>query len=157
MQKTITRLATPDDLDALADLFDQYRQFYDQAPNLPAARTFIAARMARGESVIWVGLDASSQIAGFCQVYPSFCSVAAAPILVLYDLFVAPRARRSGLARVLMCAAQDYATAQGVARMDLTTAHTNHKAQALYESLGWQLDTVFRAYNWTPPNPTCAA
>jgi ribosomal protein S18 acetylase RimI-like enzyme len=32
--------------------------------------------------------------------------------------------------------------------MDLTTAHTNTKAQALYISLGWQLDTVFRAYTW---------
>ncbi len=150
MQEPSTHLATPDDLDAVADLFDQYRQFYGQAPNLAAARTFIAARMARGESVIWIGHDVHGQISGFCQLYPSFCSVAAAPIFVLYDLFVAPSARRSGLARALMCAAQAYATAQGGARMDLTTAHTNTKAQALYESLGWQPDTVFRAYNWTP-------
>jgi hypothetical protein len=27
------------------------------------------------------------------------------------------------------------------------TAHTNTTAQKLYESLGWTLDTVFRAYN----------
>ncbi len=150
MQNTAARRATPDDLDAVATLFDQYRQFYDQAPNREAARTFIAARMANAESVIWVGLDAQDHIAGFCQLYPSFCSVAAAPIFVLYDLFVAPTARRSGLARSLMCAAQDYAAAQGVARMDLTTAHNNSQAQALYESLGWQMDTVFRAYSWTP-------
>jgi ribosomal protein S18 acetylase RimI-like enzyme len=32
-------------------------------------------------------------------------------------------------------------------RMDLTTAHTNTAAQALYESLGWTQDTVFRAYS----------
>ena len=150
MQECATRLATPDDLDTVANLFDQYRQFYEQAPDLQAARTFIAARMARAESVIWLVQDAQGQIAGFCQLYPSFCSVAAAPILVLYDLFVAPGARRSGLAEALMQAAQDYATAQGVARMDLTTAHTNTPAQALYESLGWRRDTVFRAYNWTP-------
>jgi len=31
--------------------------------------------------------------------------------------------------------------------MDLTTAHTNTTAQKLYESLGWTLDTVFRAYS----------
>lgn len=142
------RLATPDDLAPLAALFDQYRQFYEQAADLDRARTFVAERMARGESIIFVAADTQDTLLGFCQLYPSFCSVAAAPILVLYDLFVAPGARRLGLAKALMQAAQDYATAQAVARMDLTTAHTNTKAQALYISLGWQLDTVFRAYTW---------
>ena len=145
-----TRLATPDDLAPLATLFDQYRQFYEQPADLARARSFVAERMARSESVILVATDQQGALAGFCQLYPSFCSVAAAPILVLYDLFVAPNARRLGLAKALIQAAQGYATAQGVARMDLTTAHTNTKAQALYESLGWQLDTVFRAYTWTP-------
>ena len=144
----VTRLATPDDLAPLAALFDQYRQFYEQAADLDRARTFVAERMARGESIIFVAADTQDTLLGFCQLYPSFCSVAAAPILVLYDLFVAPGARRLGLAKALMQAAQDYATAQAVARMDLTTAHTNTKAQALYISLGWQLDTVFRAYTW---------
>ena len=143
--------ATPNDLEPLAALFDQYRQFYAQAPDRAAARAFIGERMARKESHILLGYDAQGQAAGFCQLYPSFCSVAAAPILVLYDLFVTPGARRLGLAKSLMLAAQNYATAQGVARMDLTTAHTNTQAQALYESLGWQLDTVFRAYAWRPP------
>ena len=142
------RLATPDDLAPLAALFDQYRQFYEQAADLDRARTFVAERMARGESIIFVAADTQDTLLGFCQLYPSFCSVAAAPILVLYDLFVAPGARRLGLAKALIQAAQGYATAQGVARMDLTTAHTNTKAQALYISLGWQLDTVFRAYTW---------
>jgi ribosomal protein S18 acetylase RimI-like enzyme len=146
------RRATADDLGPLADLFDQDRQFYDQPADLAQAHAFMAARMERGESVVFIGLDPQGAIAGFCQLYPSFCSVAAAPILVLYDLFVAPGARRLGLAKALMLAAQKYATAHGVARMDLTTAHTNTRAQALYESLGWQLDTVFRAYTWTPPD-----
>ncbi len=142
--------ATLNELVPVAALFDQYRQFYAQTPDLKAARAFIAARLESGESVILVAQDAGGEIAGFCQLYPSFCSVVAAPILVLYDLFVAPGARRLGLAKALMRAAQDYATAQGVARMDLTTTHTNTNARALYESLGWQLDTVFRAYTWTP-------
>jgi ribosomal protein S18 acetylase RimI-like enzyme len=151
MSPTI-RLATPDDLAPVAALFDQYRQFYEQPADLDHARIFIAERMARGESVIFVAADTQGTLLGFCQLYPSFCSVAAAPILVLYDLFVAPGARRLGLAKALMQAAQTYGMAHGVARMDLTTAHTNTKAQALYTSLGWQLDTVFRAYTWTPPD-----
>lgn len=157
MSLVSVRTTTADDLEPLADLFDQYRQFYQQAPDRVAARAFIGARLARRESHILLGCDAQGRAAGFCQLYPSFCSVAAAPILVLYDLFVAPQARRSGLARALMGAAQDYATQQGVARMDLTTAHSNRQAQALYESLGWQQDTVFRAYNWTPQTVGSAA
>lgn len=145
--------ATLNELEPVAVLFNQYRQFYARPADLAQARTFIADRMARRESVIYAAADTQGTLAGFCQLYPSFCSVAAAPILVLYDLFVAPGVRRLGLAKALMVAAQRYATVQGVARMDLTTAHTNTKAQALYESLGWQLDTVFRAYTWTPPSP----
>ena len=49
--------------------------------------------------------------------------------------------------RFLLLAAEDHARRQGRVRMDLTTAHTNTTAQKLYESLGWTLDTVFRAYN----------
>ena len=48
--------------------------------------------------------------------------------------------------RFLLLAAEDHARRQGRVRMDLTTAHTNHAAQALYEAMGWELDTVFRAY-----------
>ena len=84
---------------------------------------------------------------GFCQLYPSFCSVEAAPIFVLYDLYVTPAARRSGTGRALLLAAEARARAEGRVRMDLTTAHSNHTAQRLYESLGWVHDEVFRTYN----------
>ena len=40
-----------------------------------------------------------------------------------------------------------YATHNGLARLDLTTAKSNVKAQALYASLGWQQDEVFYAYS----------
>ncbi|BEP95076.1 GNAT family N-acetyltransferase [Acidovorax sp. sif1233] len=141
------RLATPADTDTIAPLFDAYRQFYEQAPDLAGARAFIAERLERAESVILLAQDASRAAVGFCQLYPTFCSVEAAPIYTLYDLFVAPTARKAGAGRSLLVAAEATARAHGKVRMDLTTAHTNTAAQALYESLGWTLDTVFRAYN----------
>lgn len=141
------RLATLADLDRVAALFDAYRQFYEQAPDRAAATAFIRARMEAGESVILLAEDAGGTPLGFCQLYPTFCSVEAAPIFVLYDLYVTPAARRSGAGRALLLAAEAQARADGRVRMDLTTAHTNLVAQRLYESLGWARDEVFRTYN----------
>ena len=144
------RPATLADLASVAALFDSYRQFYEQPPAREAAATFIRARMENGESTILLAEDttaATSGPLGFCQLYPSFCSVEMAPIFVLYDLFVTPAARGTGAGKALLLAAHDHAAAQGAKRLDLTTAKTNHTAQALYESLGWVRDEVFYAYN----------
>lgn len=150
MSAVLIRAAEPQDLPQLATLFDAYRQFYEQASDLEHARAFLSERLERQQSQILLATDAAGQAIGFCQLYPSFCSVLAAPIYVLYDLFVTPTARRSGAGRALMQAAEQHALRQGMARMDLTTAKTNGRAQALYESLGWQRDEVFYAYNKTP-------
>jgi ribosomal protein S18 acetylase RimI-like enzyme len=141
-----TRQATLSDTDAIAVLFDAYRQFYAQAPDLPTATAFIGARLQRHESVILVA-EAAGRMLGFCQLYPTFCSVIAQPVFTLYDLFVAPDARQAGVGRALLLAAEHHAASQGFARLDLTTARTNTTAQSLYESLGWVRDEVFFAYN----------
>lgn len=141
------RQARQDDILAIAQLFDLYRQFYEQQPDLPLAQAFIGERLRNQESVILVAEDARSVLVGFCQLYPTFCSVEAKPIYALYDLFVVPSARKEGVGRQLLQAAEATAAAQGKARMDLTTARTNKQAQSLYESLGWVRDDVFFAYN----------
>lgn len=143
------RRATSADVDALAPLFDAYRRFYEQPADLALARAFLDARLSSGESVIFVA-DAGDGPAGFCQLYPTWCSVAAARIFVLYDLFVAEGGRRAGTGRALMLAAQAFARDAGAVRVDLSTAHANTRAQALYESLGWQRDEAFRTYSIAP-------
>lgn len=140
------REARPADIPAVAALFDRYRQFYEQAPDLAQAHAFIAQRVERRESVILVA-EGDGELLGFCQLYPTFCSVEAAPIYTLYDLFVAPAARQTGVGRLLLQAAEARAAADGKVRMDLTTARTNHAAQSLYASLGWVRDDVFLAYS----------
>jgi ribosomal protein S18 acetylase RimI-like enzyme len=142
------RRAQAQDLGALAALFDAYRRFYEQPADLARAQRFMADRLARGDSVIHVAAGGEGgALQGFTQLYPSWCSVEAGPIMVLYDLFVAPEARGRGVAQALMQAAEDHARGAGCVRVDLSTAHTNHAAQALYESRGWQMDRVFRWYS----------
>lgn len=142
-----TRTATLSDLDVLASLFDAYRQFYNQAADLALARRFMGERLKNQESVVLLAVTPDQQVVGFCQLYPTFCSVEAKPIYTLYDLFVTPAARRSGAGTLLLQAAERLAMANGKARMDLTTAKTNKLAQAAYESLGWVRDDVFYAYS----------
>jgi ribosomal protein S18 acetylase RimI-like enzyme len=147
------RLAALPDLPVVAALFDAYRQFYEQPADTALALQFIGDRMRKQESVILVAqaADAAESIVGFCQLYPSFCSVIAQPIFTLYDLYVAPEARQTGAGRALMQEAHEHARQQGVARLDLSTAKTNHSAQALYESLDWVRDEVFLYYNKSIP------
>ena len=145
----IVKQASVRDVEGIAPLFDAYRQFYEQPADLPLATSFIRARLEQDQSVIFIAQTANGLALGFCQLYPSFCSVVAQPIAILYDLFVAPAVRQSGTARALMQTAEHYAEEQGFARLDLTTAKTNLAAQALYESQGWARDTAFYAYSKT--------
>ena len=140
------RQYTTKDLNALAQLFDRYRQFYKQPPDLLLAKTFLTERYNNQESVIFVA-EHTGKLVGFCQIYPSFCSVAAVKIGVLYDLFVDENVRKTGAGSQLMLATHDYARASGMARLELTTAKDNLAAQGLYESLGWVRDEVFYAYS----------
>lgn len=142
-----TQISTIADLDIIAPLFDAYRQFYQQAPDLALAQGFIRDRLQNNESVILLASNEAQQVVGFCQLYPTFCSVEAKPIYSLYDLFVTEEARRLGIGKTLLLAAEKLAAENGKARMDLTTAKTNTQAQAAYESLGWVRDNVFYAYS----------
>ena len=147
MNATVTfRPAESNDVDQLADLFDQYRQFYECPPDLSAAKNWIAENFERGRSTIFAA-DDGYQLIGFTQLYPALCSVDLVDYFVLYDLFVAPSARRQGIARALMNAASEWAKAQGAARLDLETARDNYPGQALYRDLGYELDEVFLKFS----------
>ena len=139
--------ATKTDVAAIAQLFDAYRQFYQYPPDLALANRYIAERIEKADSLILLAQDASAQALGFCQLYPTFCSLEAKPIYTLYDLYVAPAARGAGIGNLLLLAAEQSAREHGMCRLDLTTAKTNLPAQAAYEALGWVRDEVYFSYS----------
>lgn len=146
MSKATTRPAEARDLEAVAALFDSYRQFYEMPPDLALARRYITERFQKKESVIIVAENEVGELVGFTQLYPAFCSVIAARTFVLYDLFVAPAARGTGAGRALMEAAEAHGRSAGAARLELSTANTNKIGQSLYESCGWIRDNVYYVY-----------
>lgn len=139
------RRATPGDVDAVAALFDAYREFYRQASDLAGARAFIGERLARGESVVFLA-EAAGDALGFTQLYPSFTSAGMARIYILNDLFVASEARGRGVGAALLRHAAGFARGEGAVRLALSTEKTNAAAQALYEREGWQRDEAFLGY-----------
>ncbi|MGD2007996.1 MAG: GNAT family N-acetyltransferase [Cellvibrionales bacterium] len=141
------RQAVPADLPQLASLFDSYRQFYECPSDQAAAVAWLQKNMIEGRSVVLVAETAEGTLLGFTQLYPALCSVDLVAYYVLYDLFVLPSARRTGVGKSLMRAAEGLAREQGMARLDLETARDNHSAQQLYEGLGYVRDSVFYKYS----------
>ncbi len=121
----------------VAKLFDLYRQFYACEPDIELAANYITERIQNNESTIFIA-DDNGEIQGFVQMYPSFCSVDAVKIYILYDLYVDASGRDTGIGAMLMNKAREYAMEQGASRIDLMTEFSNKPGQHLYEKLGYK-------------------
>ena len=128
-------------INQVATLFDAYRKFYQQAPNLQKATDFIHERITRSESVVFLALTSEGKPIGFTQLYPSFTSVGMKRLWILNHLFIHPDFRKQGVGEALMNKAKDWATAKAAKRLFLQTAVDNTQAQQLYERLGYIQDT----------------
>lgn len=81
--------------------------------------------------------DDDSPPAGVCQLRFRHSVWTAAPDCWLEDLYVAPKARRSGCGAGLVQAALERATARGCRRIELDTNEHNEAALALYHRFGF--------------------
>lgn len=133
-------------LEAVSQLFDQYRVFYSSPSDLETARRFLQDRFHKGDSIILVASN-NGHIVGFTQLYPSFSSVSMKRIWILNDLFVAQACRKQGVAKLLLSTAEDFARQTGAIRISLATQTSNVPAQSLYESLGYCKDKEFYHYS----------
>ena len=149
MSAVSVRQAVLGDLDALAPLFDRYRQFQGRDSDVAAAREFLRARFDHGESVVFLARD-DDRALGFAQLYPSFSSVSLTRVLLLNDLFVDEAGRRRGIASRLLGAVEAHARTLDAARITLFVARPNTAAQALYEARGWKQDDQFHVYHRHP-------
>lgn len=149
MSTVVFRRVVPSDLEELALLFDQYRQFQGKDSNPGAARDFLRDRLSRGESVAFIACDGDMPLA-FAQLYPSYSSVSLARVFILNDLFVRESGRRRGVASGLLAAVEEHAWSHGAVRITLNVAIDNPPAQALYAAKGWSKDAQFFMYHRYP-------
>ncbi|BAN74101.1 acetyltransferase [Lacticaseibacillus casei DSM 20011 = JCM 1134 = ATCC 393] len=78
----------------------------------------------------------NEQLAGFAILYRSFDTRTLKPVLIINDVYVAPKFRRRGLARQLMAAAFELAADEGFASANWQTRTSNLRAQHLYDQIG---------------------
>ncbi|MBO0355603.1 GNAT family N-acetyltransferase [Muricauda ruestringensis] len=121
-------------------LFDKYRVFYKQEPDLALAKEFIQARLNNDESIIFVAIK-EGQPVGFTQLYPKYSSVRTTLNWILNDLYVETRYRKMGVGEKLISTAMDFAQKRGSKFVELSTAVDNIIAQGLYERIGFQKQT----------------
>lgn len=139
-------IATVDDLEELALLFDAYRIFYGKKSDKEAAIAFLKDRIEKQESIIFIASN-NDQMAGFTQLYPVFSSTTMQKFYILNDLYVKQNHRNQGIGESLLIHAQSYVKSQGLKGLALETAIEN-PAQHLYEKLGWVKDQKFLHYFW---------
>ena len=132
------------------ELFNQYRIFYKQQPDVESAKKFIDARVNNNESVIFVALDDNkSKPVGFTQLYPNYSSVRAIKNWTLNDLYVDKDYRKQGIGEKLIKTAMEFAKNDNANFVELSTAVDNYSAQSVYEKIGFKKqepDTAFYTY-----------
>ncbi|MDH4555150.1 GNAT family N-acetyltransferase [Pseudomonas sp. BN417] len=139
--------ATLEHLDLLTPLFVKYREFYGELPFPESSRKFLEKRLSRQESVIYLALaDEDDRLLGFCQLYPSFSSLALKRVWILNDIYVAEDARRQLVADRLLQTAKKMARETNAVRMRVSTSVSNEVAHKVYESIGFHEDTEFKNY-----------
>lgn len=138
----IIKKATINELEAASELFDLYRQFYEQPSDLDAAREYLQARMQNNESIIFIAFDGEAA-AGFVQLYPSFSSVSLKRVWVLNDLYVKKEARSKGVGEHLIAKAAQLAKETGAKGLFLETTSDNVPAQSLYEKIGFRRESNY--------------
>ena len=67
MTEPVISRAGPADLDALALMFDAYRQFYGQSSDVPRARDWLRSRLRVGESVVLLARRGGAMLGFFCN------------------------------------------------------------------------------------------
>ena len=142
------RSASSRDVPGLTSLFDAYRVFYGFESSPEAAAVFLSGRLARDESVIFIGVlatseDRTEEVVGFAQLYRAFSSLSLGLVIVLNDLFVLPSARRCGVGGRLLDAATAYAGRVGALRVHLETRPDNASALRLYRAKGFLADDEY--------------
>ena len=143
----IIKKAGPEYLNQLVDLFDAYRVFYEKASDKEGALAFLAERIQKKDSVIFLAFI-ENEAAGFIQLYPLFSSTQMKRMWLLNDLYTSSQYRGKGVGTALMEEAKKLCKNTSARGMYLETAKSNKEGNSLYPKVGFQIDEEHNYYYW---------
>ena len=125
-----------------AALFDEYRQHYGANPAPEAVAAWLTELVLSGRGRVYAAGRVSA--GGRTERALGICSTAVVPaaltlrtVWLVRDLYVAPSARRQGVARALLTHVAEEARAAGAHRLSLQTETANIQAISLYARNGF--------------------
>jgi len=139
------RTATVADLDAVAPLFDLYRQFFAGKAGLEQSRAFLGERLERDESIVLAAFDEGA-CAGFLQLYPLFSSWYCKRQWFLSDLYVAEAFRGRTIGKKLVESCVDFAKRAGSRSILVEIPFSEPHLVRFYQELSFAKDDVFELY-----------
>ncbi|KZB79281.1 GNAT family N-acetyltransferase [Amycolatopsis regifaucium] len=131
-----TRPATPDDVDALVPLFEHWGHPQDRAGVAEILKQW--QDLPRGALIV---ADDNADVVGMAAVVANPRLADAKRNAHLQGLVVARRRLRTGVASMLLTAAEDLAREWGCVRLELTTSRTRDAAQHFYRARGYHETT----------------
>jgi GNAT superfamily N-acetyltransferase len=141
---------TESDLPELLPLMRGYCDFYEVAPSddalLALSRTLLADP---DQGIQLIARDDGGAAVGFATIFWTWSTLSAERLGVMNDLFVAEGARGGGVAEALIDACVERCREHGATELAWQTAHTNLRAQAVYERVGATRDERWLDYSLT--------
>jgi GNAT superfamily N-acetyltransferase len=141
---------TEADLDALLPLMRGYCDFYEVVPSdeelMALSRNLIAHP---DDGVQLIARDDDGRAVGFATIYWTWQTLSASRLGVMNDLFVSEDARGGGHADALIAECAARTREHGATELAWQTAHTNRRAQAVYDRVGAERDDRWLDYSLT--------
>jgi GNAT superfamily N-acetyltransferase len=123
------------DLSELLPLMRAYCDFYETSPRDDRLVALSRALLDDpGEGVQLIARGDEGRAGRFATVYWRWSTTAATRIGLMYDLFVVPELRGSGVGQALIEACRGVCRTRGVETLTWDTAPDNERAQRLYDS-----------------------
>ena len=129
---------TPGEIQALSDIFDQYRVHYGEGSDVLQSATWLEQNVSTGRLLAFVA-EAGARFVGFAITMEVPASLRLAQFWGIRDLFVLPKHRRVGVGRALLASIRAAAIASGALRVVLQTEEDNDPALRLYIDSGYTL------------------
>lgn len=130
---SVRTLAAPTrrEIEALAEIFDQYRAHYGEDPDAVRSARWLHEHLEASRLRAFVAED-DGRFVGFAITTDVPASLRLGHFWQIRDLFVLPTRRRRGVARALLATVRAAATASGALRLVVQTEGDNDPALRLY-------------------------